>query len=386
MSSEAMRAGRSSAIPARARGYARPCAGQGRAPWLALACALAVGWASGASAQQAAPSTAAPSAPAVGATPQAARTFATVGEQAIPLTDYQRALQVAMRERYYHAKPPEGEYARFQREVGADVVNRVLLLAEARRRGLKASADKLAAAVAGYDQQYGASANWRAHREAMLAAVLPQLEGDELLAQLSAQVRAVEAPDEATAQAYHGAHRDLFTEPEQLRLSVILLRVDPRSPQAAWNSAQAEAQALHARLVAGEPFDELARLHSADRSAANGGRLEGIHRGMLPEAVQAAVDALPRQDDGGVLRGLPALAEPVQVLEGWLLLRLDERQPARERAYAQVRERVAELWRRDESQARWNRLIDSLRRATPIRVDESLYAPLPAPADKAPAG
>lgn len=335
---------------------------------------------------QPSPSAVPPAASAAAPTASAAaRTFATVGERVIPLSDYQRALQVAVRERYYHAKPPEAEYARFQREVGADVVNRVLLLAEARRRGLRVAPEKLAAAVAGYDAQYGQSANWRAHREAMLAAVLPQLEGDDLLAQLSAQVRAVGLPDEAAASAYHAAHQDLFTEPEQLRLSVILLRVDPRANQAAWDSAHAEARALHARLVAGEPFDELARLHSADRSAAAGGRLDGIHRGMLPEAVQAVVDALPQQD-GAVQRGLPALAEPVQVLEGLLVLRLEERRPARARAYAEVRERVAELWQRDEAQARWDALIESLRRATPIRVDESLYAPLPAPVDKASAG
>ena len=41
-----------------------------------------------------------------------------------------------MRKKYYHAKPPEAEYAKFQREVGDEVVNRVLLLDEARRRGI----------------------------------------------------------------------------------------------------------------------------------------------------------------------------------------------------------------------------------------------------------
>ena len=48
-----------------------------------------------------------------------------------------------------------------------------------------------------------------------------------------------------------------------------------------------------------------------------------------------------------------------------------------------MRERAASLWQREEAQSRRARLIAELRRATTIRIDESHYAPLPAPADKA---
>ena len=53
---------------------------------------------------------------------RAAAPFAVVGSVTITGADYQRALQVAMRKKYYHAKPPEAEVAKFRREVGDDVV------------------------------------------------------------------------------------------------------------------------------------------------------------------------------------------------------------------------------------------------------------------------
>jgi parvulin-like peptidyl-prolyl isomerase len=97
---------------------------------------------------------------------------------------------------------------------------------------------------------------------------------------------------------------------------------------------------------------------------------------MLPEALHAVVDALkPRE-----------ISAPVQMLEGIAILRLDDRRPQQQRAFEQVRERAAGLWQREEAQARRARLIAELRRATTIRIDESHYAPLPAPADKARAG
>ncbi len=298
--------------------------------------------------------------------------FARVGATTIALADYQRALSVAMRNKYYHAKPPEGEIARFQREVGDDVVNRVLLLAEARRRGLKPDAAKIAATLSGYETQYKSSANWQANRDKMLAAVRPQLERENLLEQLIKQVRDIPEPSDAAARAHYEQHKDLFVEPEQVKLSLILLRVDPSSPVAQWRSAEDEGRKLHAKLVAGASFAELARLHSGDKSAAQGGQMETMHRGLLPEAVHKVIDPL----------AVGALSEPVRLLEGVAILRVDARQPGQQRAFDEVRARAADLWQRAEGDARWQALLADLRRATPVRIDESHYAPLRATSDK----
>jgi parvulin-like peptidyl-prolyl isomerase len=309
---------------------------------------------------------------AVPAAPAAAPVFATVGGTTISLPDYQRALSVATRKKYYHAKPPEGEYAAFQREVGDEVVNRTLLLAEARRRGIQPDRDKIKATVAGYDSQYQGSANWAANREKMLAAVVPQLENESLLDRLERLVRQGPEPDEAAARAYYEQHRELFIEPEQVKLRVILLKVDPSSRQVVWDSAMTEGRQLHRKLLAGADFGELARLHSGDRSAANGGEMDYTHRGMLPQAMHGVIDALK---PGG-------LSEPVQLLEGVAIVRLDGRREAQPRSFEQVRPRAAELWQRAEADARWRKLIAELRKSTTIRVDESHYAPLRGPVEK----
>jgi parvulin-like peptidyl-prolyl isomerase len=337
--------------------------------WLAL-------WLAGAGAGALAQVAPAASAPAVAATTRAAMPFATVGDTVISGADFQRALAVAMRKKYYHAKPPEEEAARFQREVGEDVVNRVLLLAEAKRRGVQPDREKIKATVAGYDAQYGKSANWQANRDKMLAAVVPQLENESLMERFERIVKQVGEPTPAQARAYYDAHKELFVEPEQVKLSVIVLKVDPRSPQAAWNSAKDEAHRIHKKIAGGGDFAELAKLHSDDRTAAKGGAMEYTHRGMLPEPVQAAVDKLAPG----------TLAEPTQLLEGWAVLRLDARKAPVQRAYEQVTQRAAELWQREQAEQRWKQLIAELRRGTPVRIDESHYAPLRGPSEKPRAG
>ena len=315
----------------------------------------------------------APAKPAAATTATNTITFATVGTTVITLADYERALAVATRKKYYHAKPPEAELAKFQREVGDDLVNRVLLLAEAKSRGVQPDRERINATVAGYDAQYGKSERWKTQRETMLANVLPQLENDSRLERLEKIVKTVPEPTEAQARAYYEEHKDRFVEPEQVKLAVILLKVDPTSKQGQWDAAQAEGKRIHAKLAAGADFGELARLHSGDRSAGNGGEMEYVHRGMLPAAVQAIVDKL---EPG-------KLAEPVQLLEGFAILRMDGRKPAQQRRFEDVRERASGLWQRERADAQWTELLASLRRATTIRIDESRLLPL-APAAPGP--
>jgi peptidyl-prolyl cis-trans isomerase C len=310
------------------------------------------------------------------ASTRAALPFAQVGETVISGADYQRALAVATRKKYYHAKPPEAEYAQFQREVGADVVNRVLLLAEARRRGVQPDREKIDATVAGYEAQYKGSPNWAANRDKMLASVVPQLELESVLDRFERSIRQVDEPAEAVARAFYDKNKDLFVEPEQVKLRVIVLRVDPSSPQTLWNSAKAEIQQIHKKLLGGADFAELAKLHSGDRSASRGGEMDYTHRGMLPEAVHGVVDKM----------SVGAIAEPVQLLEGWAVLRLDGRRPSQQRSFEQVRERAGDLWQRAEGQRRWEQLIAQLRQGTPIRIDETHYAPLRGPSEKPRAG
>lgn len=304
------------------------------------------------------------SAPRPSAGPQ--EPFAVIGTTVISGADYQRALAVAMRKKYYHARPPENEYAEFQREVGNDLVNRVLLLAEAKRRGIQPDRDKINATVAGYDAQYKDSPNWKTSRERMLSQVVPQLESDSLLDRLGKLVRDVPEPSEAVARAFYEKNKNLFVEPEQVKLSVILLKVDPSSRQAVWDSAHAEAKAIHKRLVAGASFSEAAKLHSGDASATNGGELDYTHHGMLSAEVQKVVDKLqPKQ-----------ISEPTQVLQGVAIFRLEDRKPALQRKFEQVKERAADLYQREEGEERWKRLIADLRKQTPVKIDESHFTPL----------
>jgi parvulin-like peptidyl-prolyl isomerase len=292
--------------------------------------------------------------------------FAVVGKTSITQREFDNAYNAATRQKFYHGKPPEAELAALQREVGTNLVNAVLLAAEAKRRGLQPDSVAVRRVIEGYEARYKDSEVWRKERARVLPELTHKLEEDSLLRQLESAARDAPVPADAAVRAYFDKHADKFTEPEQVRIGVILLKVDPSSPKPVWQKTEEEGQAIVGKLRAGASFAETARLRSSDESSAKGGDMGYLHRGMLPGAAQTALDKLKPGE----------ISDPVRLLEGVAVFRLEARKIARRVAFDEARERAAGLLRREAGEKAWGDLIARLRAETTIRVDESRFLPL----------
>ncbi|WP_299785709.1 peptidylprolyl isomerase [Ramlibacter sp.] len=318
----------------------------------------------GAAAATAAPVAA--QAPAPASARSNAAPFAKVGETVITHQDFDAAFAQAARSKFYHGKPPQADIAKLQREVGQSLVDDLLLAREARRRKIAPDAGAVHKVIAGYDERYKDSAQWKLDRPQVVPGLVAKLERDSIIEQLATQVKAVSEPTTAQIEQYYQAHKDKFTSPEQVHLQMILLKVDPSSPQAQWDGARQEAAAIVGRLKKGASFAELAKVHSSDPSAERGGDLGYLHQGMLPEPAQQAVDRMKPGET----------SEPVAVLEGVAVLRLLERKLPVLNPLAGVRDRARDLYLRGKGDEAWNALLATLRRDNPVTLDESRLLPL----------
>lgn len=293
-------------------------------------------------------------------------TFARVGNETIPMSEYDMAFRAAARSKFYHGNAPDAEVAKLQREVGDRVVNELLLVKEAGRRGIKPDAAEVAKQLDALTSRYRNSENWKQMSASVLPALEKRLKQENVLGQLEKQVRAVPAPTDRQVEAYYAAHQDKFTEPEQVRLSVILLKVDPSSPKAAWEAAVREGTAIVKRLRGGASFQQLAELHSQDATSSKGGAMGYVHHGMLPEPAQAGVDKLKPGE----------ISDPIVLLEGVGIFRLEDRRVARLNPLPSVRERAVGLWQREQSDLAWTALAAKLRSQASVTINESHYRPL----------
>lgn len=314
----------------------------------------------------AAPAAASPAA-AQHAAPAPATPFAKVGDTVITHQEYDAAFAQASRGKFYHGKPPEAEIAKLQRDVGQGLVDDILLAREAKRRKIQPDAAAVQKQLTTYEERYKDSAQWKANRAQILPGLKAKLERDNVMEQLTKQAKAVADPTPAQLEQYYLAHKDKFTSPEQVHLQVILLKVDPSSPQAKWDAAMEEAKKITVRLKGGTDFAELAKLHSGDPSADKGGDMGYIHHGMLPEPAQKAVDKLKAGE---------FTAEPVPLLEGVAVFRLQQRKSPTLNKLDVVRERAKDLYLRDKGEEAWNTLLAKLRKDNPVKLDESRFLPL----------
>lgn len=141
---------------------------------------------------------------------------------------------------------------------------------------------------------------------------------------------------EEDVKAYYEAHKTNFTQPEEVRARHILIPVAKGAPEAEAKKAEATIRELAAKIKAGADFAEMARKHSQDASAANGGDLGWFGRGVMVKPFEDAAFALKKGE----------VSQPVRSEFGWHLIQLEDRHeprtPSYEEAKGQVRQQLAE--------------------------------------------
>lgn len=328
-------------------------------PMLALASSLAL-------AAEKAPSEVAPAA----AQPPP---VATVNGRAIDADEYEQALAAAVRTRFYHRTPPDGQMAALRREVVDSLIELELADAEAKRRKIAPDAAKVEQDIERIESRFRSMPGWAEHRGPQVARWRSELETRARAEALEKDVRAAVAPTADEVRRFYDANPAIFTEPEKIQVGVILLKVDPAAGKVARERAREEAAGIRQRIAKGADFAELARIHSSDESASKGGELGYVHRGALPEPVQAAADKLK----GG------QVSDPIDVLEGIALIRVTDRKAAELRPFDAVKDRARELVRRKAADEAWKSLVAKLRAEARIEIDARRFAEVASAPDAA---
>lgn len=128
-----------------------------------------------------------------------------------------------------------------------------------------------------------------------------------------------EAASEAEIQSYYDQHQDEFTQPQRNRYSVIQTKTE------------AEAKAILDELSKGGDFAKLAKEKSADIiSARNGGDMGWLELSTTPDELKNA-----GLKDKGQLSGV------IKSSVGFLVVRLDDIQPAQVKPLSEVHDAIA---------------------------------------------
>jgi parvulin-like peptidyl-prolyl isomerase len=167
------------------------------------------------------------------------------------------------------------------------------------------------ARAAGVDKDPLVATHLLIEQEKLLAGMMVEREK----ARLQAEFDALPNMDQAAREQWL-TQQEKFREPDQYKLTYILYSIPPHTI----DEARAMAEAARAKIVAGYDMNKLAREQSEDpRAKANGGQLDWTPLSKLDPAFSRAVTRMLSKEGD--------LSQPVRQPNGFMLIRLDGKQP-----------------------------------------------------------
>lgn len=160
------------------------------------------------------------------------------------------------------------------------------------------------------------------------------------------------------AKDFYAKNPDKFRQPETVRASHILIRVDEKADAATRKKARAEIDGVLKQARSGADFAKLAQQHSQDGSAAQGGDLNYFPRGqMVPAFDQVAFALKPGQ-----------ISDVVQTQFGYHIIKVTDRKPGRTVPYEEAGAQIKQFLTEQKKQQHADDFIAALKKKSKIEV------------------
>jgi len=250
-----------------------------------------------------------------------------------------------------------------QAKVLDKVIGDVLINQESKKRTIENIDEKVEQRIKDLEKKFGAGEGMERYLkirkitlDQLRESLKPRVRVDEYLKEQG--VLDPEIPEERIRKMYDEDPQS-FSSKESVRVSQILIAVDPHAGPEGREQARQKAEQIRKGILAGKDFAEMAKKHSNSKSASAGGDLgRPIKKGDLPPELEKVAFAL---EEG-------AVSEPVEEKFGWHILKVSEKHPAGVVPYAQMRAFLKKYLQEEESKKKLAEHIAELKKKSKIEV------------------
>jgi len=157
---------------------------------------------------------------------------------------------------------------------------------------------------------------------------------------------------EEDLQAFYKSHINEFKAPEEIKARHIVVKTE------------AQANKILDELKSGKDFAELAKKHSMDPAAANGGALmlpdgrEWLPKGSFEKSFEHMLFKIPKGQVGG----------PLKTQFGWHILKVDDRRQPDTPSFVQVRNVIRNRLQDEKNLQLHNQLTEELKKKIPVVI------------------
>ena len=289
-------------------------------------------------------------------------TVVQVNEQVISRSDVERsAAQLQQEAEQNHATP--AQFAEMQKNMLRDMIDQQLLLSRAKELGLNADAD----VIRQLDDIR--KRNNMASLDDLEKAVRAQgLNYEDFKAQIRNQIMTQQVVRDEVGrhlqmspgeeQKYYDAHKDQFVQPEQVKLSEILVPLPDSATPDQIAQAEAKANDIKSQIMKGGDFGELAKKLSGGPSAQQGGDLGAFKRGALAKVLEDQTFSLKPGET----------TQPIRTRQGFVILKVNDHQMAGPAPLKDVEPQIQEAMYMDQMQPALRVYLSKLRNEAYIDI------------------
>jgi peptidyl-prolyl cis-trans isomerase SurA len=157
---------------------------------------------------------------------------------------------------------------------------------------------------------------------------------------------------------YYRKHREDYEGKDTVRIKQILLPLPKEADPAVKEKLRMDIEAIHERLLAGEPFELLSAKYSQGSAAAKGGDIGYIEKGMILHEVEEVAFGLP----------LNQISDIIESPIGFHIIQVIDRRGGGFKAIESVREEIREKIDQEKMEKKFGAWLVELRKRSHIEI------------------
>jgi len=238
----------------------------------------------------------------------------------------------------------DSQMPKIKKEVLENLINRELLYQESQQKGIKIDEETINEQVMTLKKRFPSEGEFKsALTKANLSevAIKNQIARGLAIEQLiGTYVTKKATVSDQEIKAFYENHPGLFKQPEQVRASHILIKVDPKADELKRAEAQKKIKEIQQKLQKGEDFATLARALSEGPSKAKGGDLGYFSRGRMVKSFEEAAFTLKPNE----------VSDIVETKFGYHLIKVIEKRPETTTAFEDAKDKLGQYLKQQKVQ------------------------------------
>ncbi|MBC2715597.1 MAG: hypothetical protein HF978_09835 [Desulfobacteraceae bacterium] len=250
----------------------------------------------------------------------------------------------------------------FKDNILKSLIEQEVMFQESVAQGIKIDPEEIKAELDNFKKQFETEAAFKKQITDMNYsedAILSQIKQSKSIQMFIEQkVMPTISISEEAARAYFDTHPDEFKMPERVRVSHILLKVDPKASEASKAEILKKIEGIKSKLDNGEDFAKLAGENSDCPSSAKGGDLGFFGRGQMVKPFEEAAFALKAGE----------VSDVVETRFGYHIIKSQEKEISTTLAFDDIKEKLIARLQEDKFKEMFPSYIESLKAKYKIEI------------------